>query len=944
MDYKYEVVLSFAGEQRDYVEKVAVRLKELNIKYFYDLDETVNLWGKNLSQYLDQIYYKDALYFIPFISKDYVDKIWTKLEFSSALDRNMNTKLNEFQQYILPVRFENIRVPGLQDSIGYIEANNYSPIQLAELIYAKVRGMNEKKDYKSDDKRNNTIRIKNIFDNINITEYRQLKNLFENMLESKAVLIYGEQGMGKKTVIERFLLDCGREIVRIKSFGKSSFIYEPLLKAFSIKNSYSDEILQIDFTEFLKKEILKCCQHKIILYFQNIESYEHELLLLCQDIVMNCLLCFPEKQIFIIFEYDSDDKPELINLFYQFPPQSFEIISFKSLNTNEVDSYLKHVFGNIKINRDDINYIRDASFGNIMYINIIVNHLKNKNIIYAIDNKFYCKKIKKGILKNVLKNHILDRYNRLDECLKEVLLKSTVIGEKFSSLFLSESFDIQNANEILSEIEEISVLIKHEEENLYLFENNESYKIIKEKINQGKQIEWHNILAKYFQKRLRTKSNKHTKNNIEEIIEDTFPVFYHFKESGNMNEAIPYAVTLMRLYQEISDFIREEEMINYILTNLERCSFLKTNKRDIIYEITKSKAIIKQMCSHYSDAITIYKQCVKLLEEDGKFNDIPAIKLNCAYCCYMHGDYQEAMNIVKNLKGEIENKEHFNYLYCQVLSLLASLYDLLRDTEKKNLYFTNALTIAKENKYEDIYYSLLKKASLVFYEEISIPMYEEAERYFYKTRQLVKQAEVLHNIATDSLYLNRSDNILKNAKKSIKLFDSIGNNHAHYPYNTCGLYELLFTNNYEKAHTFFKKGLKYKNEPFSEVTLYINDAICYIKEENIDKAEELLEAVDEIMNKPINAGITVFYVYHILNWAIVYYHRGEFERCLEKLSPLWNYSYLEQRHEYIAKHLKYNALLKLNKKVRSPIITAPLPILIKAMKDNIYFCTIRFFE
>ena len=55
MDYKYEVVLSFAGEQRDYVEKVAVRLKELNIKYFYDLDETVNLWGKNLSQYLDQI-------------------------------------------------------------------------------------------------------------------------------------------------------------------------------------------------------------------------------------------------------------------------------------------------------------------------------------------------------------------------------------------------------------------------------------------------------------------------------------------------------------------------------------------------------------------------------------------------------------------------------------------------------------------------------------------------------------------------------------------------------------------------------------------------------------------------------------------------------------------------------------------------------------------------
>ena len=45
----YEVVLSFAGEKRDYVEKVAKFLKNNNVKVFYDdfEDEKIYLWGKS---------------------------------------------------------------------------------------------------------------------------------------------------------------------------------------------------------------------------------------------------------------------------------------------------------------------------------------------------------------------------------------------------------------------------------------------------------------------------------------------------------------------------------------------------------------------------------------------------------------------------------------------------------------------------------------------------------------------------------------------------------------------------------------------------------------------------------------------------------------------------------------------------------------------------------
>ena len=45
-DYRYDVCLSFAGEDRDYVNKVAEELRSAGVRVFYDLYEQVDLWGK----------------------------------------------------------------------------------------------------------------------------------------------------------------------------------------------------------------------------------------------------------------------------------------------------------------------------------------------------------------------------------------------------------------------------------------------------------------------------------------------------------------------------------------------------------------------------------------------------------------------------------------------------------------------------------------------------------------------------------------------------------------------------------------------------------------------------------------------------------------------------------------------------------------------------------
>jgi hypothetical protein len=131
---KYDVCLSFAGEDRDYVEEVARHLTELGVTRFYDTDEQADLWGKNLVEHLDQIYRHDSRFCVMFVSEAYVRKMWTKHERQSAFDRALVSD----NEYVLPARFDDTVIPALRVGTGYIDLRNRTPRELAKLIAAKV--------------------------------------------------------------------------------------------------------------------------------------------------------------------------------------------------------------------------------------------------------------------------------------------------------------------------------------------------------------------------------------------------------------------------------------------------------------------------------------------------------------------------------------------------------------------------------------------------------------------------------------------------------------------------------------------------------------------------------------------------------------------------------------------------------------------------------------
>lgn len=135
-EYDFDVALSFAGEDRDYVQEVNGALKTAGIQSFLDADYLADTWGEDLTEYFDSIYRKRARYAMLFISRHYAEKAWPRHERRSALAR----ALEERSAYILPVRLDDAEVDGLRPTVGYLDARRTGINGLVREFLNKLSG------------------------------------------------------------------------------------------------------------------------------------------------------------------------------------------------------------------------------------------------------------------------------------------------------------------------------------------------------------------------------------------------------------------------------------------------------------------------------------------------------------------------------------------------------------------------------------------------------------------------------------------------------------------------------------------------------------------------------------------------------------------------------------------------------------------------------------
>jgi len=133
----FDVALSFPGEVRPTVEKIAAELERRMgpDSYFYDNNYLSQLARPSLDTVLQDIYRNRAKLVVVFLSGDYQRKDWCGIEFRAIRDiikEREHTK-------IMYVRVDEEPVEGVFGTDGYVDARRFGPEQIAQFIWERVQ-------------------------------------------------------------------------------------------------------------------------------------------------------------------------------------------------------------------------------------------------------------------------------------------------------------------------------------------------------------------------------------------------------------------------------------------------------------------------------------------------------------------------------------------------------------------------------------------------------------------------------------------------------------------------------------------------------------------------------------------------------------------------------------------------------------------------------------
>lgn len=131
--YEYDFVISYASEDEEYASCLRSALKPARV--FYAPDYQSELWGNNLYESLSQIYSEKGRFCIIIISKYYIKKNWTRLEWQSAQSRALK---QIDTAYVLPIRIDDAELPGLPDTVLYLDAKKLGIKEIAQIALKKL--------------------------------------------------------------------------------------------------------------------------------------------------------------------------------------------------------------------------------------------------------------------------------------------------------------------------------------------------------------------------------------------------------------------------------------------------------------------------------------------------------------------------------------------------------------------------------------------------------------------------------------------------------------------------------------------------------------------------------------------------------------------------------------------------------------------------------------
>ena len=134
MSYLFDFAISFSKGARTESLELARELMRLGVRVFHADFHRAELWGRRLDRTFGWTFSKGCRFFVPLVSSEYIEREWPQYEWDVA-KREQRNRPTEF---ILPIRLDDSLLPGLPNTIGYVDLRELSIPEIAALMVERI--------------------------------------------------------------------------------------------------------------------------------------------------------------------------------------------------------------------------------------------------------------------------------------------------------------------------------------------------------------------------------------------------------------------------------------------------------------------------------------------------------------------------------------------------------------------------------------------------------------------------------------------------------------------------------------------------------------------------------------------------------------------------------------------------------------------------------------
>lgn len=788
-----------------------------------------------------------------------------------------------------------------------------------------------------------------------VKELNQLITAYNNIQNygTKCINIIGDAGLGKTTIMKKFMGKLGSDVKKIwtdcsslhqnrVNYTISSILMNIMninpADSISVKQhrvaSFTDFILKgrteeevkrnADFIglvlglnrdndfqnilnsmsfESVKKEIVK----QLRIFFIHL-SKRNKMVIMVDDIhwcdtgslvIMRELIeVLSDVNITFVFSsrYESDELKKLNDKKYQ-------ALKIRELSKEHIKELVCKHLGCTDIDEVFLDTIIKYTNGNPLYINEFIQKIRREKSFAIKKGVASINSIEAISIPDNIQSLILANMEELDDRSRSVLQAASVIGKDFrlsivcTLLGLNEE-DAFDALELPVQMNIISLKTAYTAsgvvEKEFMFNQDTEREAIYNNILNKDKREYHKRIADIIESR------------YSKEIEDYYEIlFAHFSKANQVKKAADYAFRIALKYKNIYDM---ESSLEYYRMFIELWDEKDPDDELKILQSYRDMGYINFVMADYDNALVNLNNA---LEKAKLYDDIYSIRLMIAEIYKEQDAYDNALDILNAIEPKLKQE---NNLYGKLLQMKCNIYRIMGNQEALDIARRSEKLLVKTRDYEN-FSEMMNQAGIIYFTKgdirNSLLCLDKSYKYAEKINNLAIMSKVSGNLgaifhATGMIskaqeYFNKCINISK------KISDQQG-----YIAGCINLGILYMDKGlFDQAEVLFNESLEISREiaaKLNESILLTNIGDIMYERGLMDKAlsyyDKSLEIVKEI-NVPIGEGI------NYISIARLYIETGKYGSVDSILNTAYDIFVEADEIAYISDYHRYKSSYEL---------------------------------